>query len=51
MEYVLQFIFGSTTMIITILVILLLLGMVFVVQQQTSYIIERFGKFHRVAPA
>lgn len=49
MEYVLQFIFGSTTMIITILVILLLLGMVFVVQQQTSYIIERFGKFHRVA--
>lgn len=36
-------------MIITILVILLLLGMVFVVQQQTSYIIERFGKFHRVA--
>ena len=49
MEYVLQFIFGSTTMIITILVILLLLGMVFVVQQQTSYIIERFGKFLRVA--
>lgn len=49
MEYVLQFIFGSTTMIITILVILLFLGMVFVVQQQTSYIIERFGKFHRVA--
>lgn len=49
MEYVLQFIFGSTTMIITIVVILLLLGMVFVVQQQTSYIIERFGKFHRVA--
>lgn len=49
MEYVLQFIFGNTTMIITILVILLLLGMVFVVQQQTSYIIERFGKFHRVA--
>lgn len=49
MEYVLQFIFGSTTMIITILVILLLPGMVFVVQQQTSYIIERFGKFHRVA--
>lgn len=49
MEYVLQFIFGSATMIITILVILLLLGMVFVVQQQTSYIIERFGKFHRVA--
>ena len=49
MEYVLQFIFGSATMIITIVVILLLLGMVFVVQQQTSYIIERFGKFHRVA--
>lgn len=49
MEYVLHFIFGSATMIITILVILLLLGMVFVVQQQTSYIIERFGKFHRVA--
>lgn len=36
-------------MIITIVVILLFLGMVFVVQQQTSYIIERFGKFHRVA--
>lgn len=49
MEYVLQFIFGSATMIITIVVILLFLGMVFVVQQQTSYIIERFGKFHRVA--
>ena len=49
MEYVLQFTFGSATMIITIVVILLLLGMVFVVQQQTSYIIERFGKFHRVA--
>lgn len=49
MEYVLHFIFGSATMIITIVVILLFLGMVFVVQQQTSYIIERFGKFHRVA--
>ena len=52
MEAFLAFVGGLFGMVIIALIILVLLiagGMFFVVKQQTNYVIERFGKFHKVA--
>lgn len=40
-----------TLMVIVVIVLVLLIlgGMFFVVKQQTNYVIERFGKYHKVA--
>ncbi len=43
--------FGITALVVVVIVVLLVTGSVFVVQQQTEYIIERFGKFNRTAGA
>lgn len=42
---------GATTVIIIIAIILLILDGFFIVRQQTSSIVERFGKFTRIADA
>ena len=41
--------FGMSIIALVILVLLIAGGMFFVVKQQTNYVIERFGKFHKVA--
>lgn len=41
--------FGMSIIALIILVLLIMGGMFFVVKQQTNYVIERFGKFHKVA--
>ena len=41
--------FGMSIIALIILVLLIAGGMFFVVKQQTNYVIERFGKFHKVA--
>ena len=41
--------FGLSIIALIILVLLIAGGMFFVVKQQTNYVIERFGKFHKVA--
>ena len=50
MDYIFDLLFGSFWAIVTIVVILLVLfSAIFIVRQQQAYIIERFGKFTRVA--
>lgn len=41
--------FGMSIIALVILVLLIAGGMFFVVKQQTNYVIERFGKYHKVA--
>lgn len=41
--------FGMSIIALIILVLLIAGGMFYVVKQQTNYVIERFGKFHKVA--
>ena len=45
--------FMSTALVVVIILVVLIsvFKVVFIVQQQTEYIIERFGKFNRTAGA